>query len=73
MCFHIGHEFVEALMSRATDNSTVDSPPETADSTHPNDRREHLSTCGQLASRMRAFIMAGATIKWLLFMLWICL
>jgi hypothetical protein len=73
MCFHIGAEFVEALTSRAADESAVDTSPEISDSTHPSEGQEHVTTFEHLASRLRALILAGVTIKWLLFILWACL
>ncbi len=73
MCFHIGPEFVEALMSRAVDKSAADPSPVVSDGTHPSEGQEHLTTFEHLASRLRAFLLAGATIKWLLFILWACL
>jgi len=74
MCFHIGPEIVEALTSRAVDKSAVeDTSPELSDRTHPSEGQERPTTSGHLASRLRAFILAGLTIKWLLFILWACL
>jgi hypothetical protein len=74
MCFHIGREIVEALTSRAVDKSAVkDTRPQLFDSTHPSKGQKRLTTCKYLASRLRAFILAGVTIKWLLFILWACL
>jgi hypothetical protein len=32
-----------------------------------------VQNCRRLASCLRAFIMAGVTIKWLIFILWACL
>ena len=73
MCFHIGPEFVEARTSRAVDKSAVDTSPVALDGTHPSEAQEHLTTFEHLASRLRAFLLAGVTIKWLLFILWTCL
>ena len=73
MCFHIGPEFVEALTSRAVDKSAVDTSPVVSDGTRPSEGHEHLTTLEHLASRLRAFLLAGVTIKWLLFMLWVYL
>ena len=73
MCFHIGPEFVEALTSRAVDKSAVDTSPVVTDGTHPSEAQEHLTTFEHLASRLRAFLLAGATSKWLLLIFWACL
>jgi hypothetical protein len=73
MCFHIGPEFVEALTSRAVDKSAVDTPPVVSDDTHPSEGQEHLTTFEHQASRLRAFLFAGVTSKWLLFILCACL
>ena len=73
MCFHLGPEYVEALTSRAVDRPAVDTSPEVSDGMHPNEMLERLTTFGSLASRLRAFILAGVTIKWLLFIFWACL
>jgi hypothetical protein len=73
MCFHIGPEFVEALTSRAADKSAVDASPKVSGGTHQSEEHESQTTFEHLASRLRAFILAGATIKWLLFILWVCL
>ena len=72
MCFHIGPEFVDALTSRAVDKSAVDTSPVVSDGSHPSEGQEHLPTFEQLASRLRAFFLAGVTSKWLLFILWAC-
>jgi hypothetical protein len=69
MCFHIGPEFVESLRSGTVDKSAAGTSPEVSDSTHPSEGLERLTTFGHLASRLRAFILAGVTIKWLLFIL----
>jgi hypothetical protein len=69
MCFHIGPGFVEALMSKAVGKSQVGTSPEVSDSTHPREAQEHPTTREHLASRLRAFTLGAATIKWLLFML----
>ena len=73
MCFLIGPEFVEALTFRAVDKSAEDTSPVVSDGSHPSEGREHLTTFEHLASRLRAFFLAGMTIKWLLFILWACL
>jgi len=73
MCFHLGPEFVEVLTSRAVDKPAVDTSPEISDGPHPNEKQEYLTTFSHLAGRLRAFILAGVTIKWLLFILWACL
>ena len=73
MCFYIGPEFVEALRSRAVDKSAADTSPEVSDGTHPSEGQEHLINFEHLASRLRAFLLAGVTIKWLLFILRACL
>lgn len=73
MCFHLGPEFVEALTSRAVDKSAVDTFPVVSDCTHPSEAPEHLTTLEDLASRLRAFLLAGVTITWVLFILWACL
>jgi hypothetical protein len=73
MCFHIGPEVVKALMSRAVDKSAVDTSPVVSDGRHPSEGQKHLTTFVHLASRLRAFILAGVTGKWLLFILWACL
>ena len=73
MCFYIGPELVEALRSRAVDKSAVDTSPEVSDGTHPSEGQEHLTTFEHLASRLRAFFLAGVTSKWLLSILWACL
>ena len=73
MCFHIGPEFVEALTSRAADNSAVDKSAVVSDGMHPSEGQEHLTAIEHLASRLRAFPLAGVTSKWLLFILWVCL
>jgi hypothetical protein len=69
MYFHIGPEFVEALTSKAVGKSQVSTSPEVSDGTHPREAQEHSTTREHLASRLRAFILGEATIKWLLFML----
>lgn len=58
MCFHIGPEFVEALMSRAVDKSAADPSPVICDGTHPSEGQEHLTTFERLASRLGAFLLA---------------
>ena len=73
MCFHIGPEFVEAPTSRAVNESGVDTSPVVSDGTHLSEGQEHLTTFEHLASRLRAFFLAGVTMKWLLFILWACL
>lgn len=73
MCFFIGPEIVEALTSRTVDKPAVDTSSAVPDSTHPSEGQEHLTTFGHLAFRLRAFILAGVTIKWLLVILWACL
>ena len=73
MCFHIGPEFVEALTSRAVDKSAVDTSPAVSHGPHPCEEQEHLTAFEHLASLLRAFFLAGVTIKWLLFILWACL
>jgi hypothetical protein len=74
MCFHIGPEYVEALRSRTVDKSAVDTSSEVSDGRPPSTlQKERLTTLKRLASHLRAFILAGVTIKWLLFILWACL
>ncbi len=73
MCFQIGPEFVEALSSRPVDESAVDISPVISDGTHPNEGQEHLTIFEHLASRLRAFLLAGVAIKSLLLILWACL
>jgi hypothetical protein len=73
MCFHLGHEFIEALTSRAANKSTIDTSPEVSNATHPSVEREQLTKFKHLASRLRTIILSGVTIKWLLFILWVCL
>ena len=73
MCFHLGPEFIETLTSRAVNKSAVDRSPEVSDDTHTSERQEHRNSFEHLTSRLRAFIMAGVTVKWLLFILWACL
>ena len=73
MCFHLGPEYVEALTSRAVDRPAVDISPEVSDGTHPSETQDRLTTFRHLAGRLRAFIVAGVTIKWILFILWACL
>ena len=73
MCFHIGPEFVEALMSRAVDKLAVDTSPVVSDGTNPSEGQEHLTTFERLASRLRGLFLGGVTSKWLLCMLWACL
>jgi hypothetical protein len=73
VCFHIGPEFVEALTSRGVDKSAIDTSPAVSDGTHPSEGQERLTTFEHLASRLRALLLAGVTIKWLLFILWACL
>ena len=70
MCFHIGPEFVEALTSKAVDKSAADTSPVISDGTRPSEVHEHLTTFDHLACRVRAFLLAGVTIKWLLMILW---
>ena len=73
MCFHLGPEYVEALTSRAVDRPAVDTSSEVSDGPHPNEMQERLTASRNLAGRLRAFILAGVTIKWFLFILWACL
>ena len=61
--FHIGPEFVEALTSRAVDESAVDTSPVVSDGTHPSEEQEHPTAFEHLASRLRAFLLAGVTLK----------
>jgi hypothetical protein len=72
MCFHIGPEFVEALTSREVAKSAVDTSPVISDGAHPGEGQEHLTTFEHLASRLRAFLLAGVTIKGFLIILWMC-
>lgn len=73
MYFHLSPGFVEALMPKALNKPAVDTSPEFSDGPHPSEEQEYLTTFKPLASRLRAFILAGVTIKWLLFILWACL
>ena len=69
MCFQIGPDFVKALASRAVDTSAADASPVVSDGTHPNEGQQHLATFEHLASSLRAFLLVGVTIKWLLIIL----
>ena len=73
MCFHVGPEFVEALTSTAAKKSAVDTSPVVSNGTHLSEAQEQLTTFEHLASRLRAFLWAGVTSRWLLFILWVCL
>ena len=73
MCFHIGPEFVEVLTSRTANKSAVSTSSVFPDSTYPSKGQEHPPSSEDLASRLREFILSGVTIKWLLFLLWVCL
>lgn len=73
MCFHIGPDFVKALASRAVDTSAAYASPVVSDGKHPSEGQQHLATFEHLASRLRAFLLVGVTLKWLLIILWACL
>jgi hypothetical protein len=71
MCFHIGPEFVEALQPKPADRS-LDTPSDVSDDTHASMGKEHLTTLRRIVSRLRSIILTVVTIKWVLFILWVC-
>jgi hypothetical protein len=74
MCFHIGPEFVDALLqAKEVDKPVIDTPSKILDGADAVKTQEEYAPTRDLVSRLRSFILTVTTVKWLLFVLWACL